>query len=91
MEYVMCVCVCVCFVQVRPGIVKKDQEGKVTCRPIISRIVSLQAEQNDLEYAVPGGLIGMCLGVWVCGCSVTSLQDNYTYRTSLVAERLMHS
>ena len=44
--------------QIRPGIVKKDQEGKVTCRPILSRIVSLQAEQNDLEYAVPGGLIG---------------------------------
>ena len=30
----------------------------MTCRPILSRIVSLQAEQNDLEYAVPGGLIG---------------------------------
>jgi translation initiation factor 2 subunit 3 len=46
-------------IEIRPGIVKKDQEGKVTCRPILSRIVSLQAEQNDLEYAVPGGLIGV--------------------------------
>ncbi len=42
----------------RPGIVSKDQEGKLTCRPIFSRIVSLFAEQNDLQYAVPGGLIG---------------------------------
>lgn len=45
-------------IEVRPGIVSKDQEGKVTCKPIFSRIVSLCAEQNDLQYAVPGGLIG---------------------------------
>eukprot|EP00960_Hanusia_phi_P054385 762638-Hanusia_phi.AAC.9 len=60
-------------IEIRPGIVKKDQEGKhlppalvltqlhhqVTCRPILSRIVSLFAEHNELEYAVPGGLIGV--------------------------------
>ena len=46
-------------IEVRPGIVSKDPEGKLTCRPIFSRIVSLFAEQNDLQYAVPGGLIGM--------------------------------
>ena len=28
------------------------------CRPIFSRILSLYAEQNDLQFAVPGGLIG---------------------------------
>ena len=33
--------------------------GKLTCQPIYSRIVSLFAEQNDLMYAVPGGLIGV--------------------------------
>ena len=38
--------------------VSKDSEGKLTCKPIKSRIVSLFAEQNDLQYAVPGGLIG---------------------------------
>lgn len=42
----------------RPGIVSKDSEGKLQCRAIFSRIVSLFAEQNDLQYAVPGGLIG---------------------------------
>ena len=45
-------------IEVRPGIVSKDSEGKLTCRPIFSRIISLFAEQNDLQYAVPGGLIG---------------------------------
>jgi translation initiation factor 2 subunit 3 len=44
---------------VRPGIVSKDDEGKVKCQPIFSRIVSLYAESNDLRFAVPGGLIGV--------------------------------
>lgn len=45
-------------IEVRPGVVSKDSEGKLTCKPIFSRIVSLFAEQNSLEFAVPGGLIG---------------------------------
>ena len=51
-------------VEIRPGIVTKDAEGRATCKPIFSRIVSLKAEQNDLQYAVPGGLIGV--GTTVC-------------------------
>ncbi|CAG0895832.1 unnamed protein product [Darwinula stevensoni] len=46
-------------IEVRPGIVAKDSEGHLSCRPIRSRIVSLFAEQNELVYAVPGGLIGV--------------------------------
>jgi len=33
--------------------------GKPCCQPIVAQIVSLCAEQNELEYAVPGGLIGV--------------------------------
>ena len=32
-------------IEVRPGIVSKDADGKLTCKPIKSRIVSLFAEQ----------------------------------------------
>eukprot|EP00455_Lapot_gusevi_P025893 TRINITY_DN2732_c0_g1_i9.p1 TRINITY_DN2732_c0_g1~~TRINITY_DN2732_c0_g1_i9.p1 ORF type:complete len:517 (-),score=208.60 TRINITY_DN2732_c0_g1_i9:503-2053(-) len=46
-------------IEVRPGIVTKDKQGHVRCMPIFSRIVSLYAEKNRLEYAVPGGLIGV--------------------------------
>ncbi|XP_011309926.1 eukaryotic translation initiation factor 2 subunit 3, Y-linked isoform X2 [Fopius arisanus] len=46
-------------IEVRPGLVSKDGEGKLTCRPIYSRVVSLCAEQNELQFAVPGGLIGV--------------------------------
>jgi len=42
-----------------PLIFSKTADGKITCKPIYSRIVSLLAEQNSLEYAVPGGLIGV--------------------------------
>lgn len=37
----------------------KSADGRVQCRPIFSEIVSLFAEQNQLQYAVPGGLIGV--------------------------------
>lgn len=49
-------------IEVRPGIVNKQQKGddyQMVCSPIYSQIQSLYAEQNDLQYAVPGGLIGV--------------------------------
>ncbi|CAM9309879.1 unnamed protein product [Heterosigma akashiwo] len=46
-------------IEVRPGIVAKDANGGVKCTPIFSKVVSLYAEANDLQYAVPGGLIGV--------------------------------
>lgn len=46
-------------IEVRPGLVSKDSNGRLTCQPIRSKIVSLFAEQNDLMFAVPGGLIGV--------------------------------
>jgi len=46
-------------IEVRPGVVTRDQEGKFCCRPILSKILSLYAENNDLQFAVPGGLIGV--------------------------------
>lgn len=46
-------------IEIRPGLVSKDESGHVTCQPIRSCILSLLAEQNDLAYAVPGGLIGV--------------------------------
>ncbi|KAL7579704.1 hypothetical protein ACA910_021849 [Epithemia clementina (nom. ined.)] len=60
-------------IEVRPGIVHKKTQSRndnensedgeaetvMVCTPIYSKISSLYAEQNDLEYAVPGGLIGV--------------------------------
>ncbi|ORZ15164.1 eukaryotic translation initiation factor 2 subunit 3 [Absidia repens] len=46
-------------IEVRPGVIIKDQEGKIRARPILSKILTLAAETNKLEFAVPGGLIGV--------------------------------
>ncbi|KAI0529597.1 hypothetical protein KFK09_002151 [Dendrobium nobile] len=46
------------FIEVRPGIVMKDEIGNIKCTPIFSWIVSLFAEQNELQFVVPGRLIG---------------------------------
>jgi len=46
------------LVEVRPGVVT-TVDGKSSCTPIYSRIVSLFAEANNLQYAIPGGLIGV--------------------------------
>ena len=46
------------LIEIRPGNIIKDPTGKVTCQPILSQIISLFAERNSLQFAVPGGLIG---------------------------------
>ena len=38
-------------IEIRPGLVTKDENGKVQCRPIFSRIESLFAEHNPLKFA----------------------------------------
>ncbi|KAF7321013.1 Translation initiation factor eIF2 gamma subunit [Mycena chlorophos] len=46
-------------VEIRPGVVTKDNQGRNQCKPIFSKIMSLHAENNLLDFAVPGGLIGV--------------------------------
>ncbi|KAI9893565.1 MAG: eukaryotic translation initiation factor 2 subunit gamma [Vezdaea aestivalis] len=46
-------------IEIRPGLVTRDEQGVVKCQPIFSRVISLYAEHNDLKFAVPGGLIGV--------------------------------
>ena len=48
-------------VEIRPGIItrKPGSAGGFICKPIVSTVTSLRAEENDLQYAVPGGLIGV--------------------------------
>lgn len=46
-------------IEVRPGIVTKNSDDTFNCKPIRSKVVSLFAEKNTLNFAVPGGLIGV--------------------------------
>ncbi len=49
-------------VEIRPG-VSQRQGQKVVTKPILARITSMQADDNQLVYAVPGGLIGVALTI----------------------------
>jgi translation initiation factor 2 subunit 3 len=49
------------LLQVRPGIITKDSDGRVKCIPIYSRIVSLFAEQNVLQVGFGLGGHGILL------------------------------
>ena len=49
------------IVEIKPGFISKNQNGEHVVQPLYSRIVSLRTENNELLYAVPGGLIGIGL------------------------------
>ena len=50
------------IVEMRPGFII-NEKGKTKCRPIISRVSSLQSDTRQLKYAFPGGLIGVGLDI----------------------------
>lgn len=51
-------------IEVRPGLPHRDSStGKMSFTPIVSIINGMQAEANDLQYAVPGGLVGIGLKI----------------------------
>lgn len=50
-------------VELRPGFVIKGEGNDFKFRPIISTIRSLQSDTSKMEFALPGGLVGVCLDV----------------------------
>ncbi|XP_059647935.1 eukaryotic translation initiation factor 2 subunit gamma-like [Cornus florida] len=47
------------LVEIRPGVIVGDDNKNFKCTPVYTRIVSLFAEENELQFAVPGGFIGI--------------------------------
>uniref|UniRef100_A0A7S0BQD3 protein-synthesizing GTPase n=1 Tax=Rhodosorus marinus TaxID=101924 RepID=A0A7S0BQD3_9RHOD len=46
-------------IEFRPGVWGTSQKGEVICQPIVTTVQSMHAEKNRLQYAIPGGLIGV--------------------------------
>jgi translation initiation factor 2 subunit 3 len=47
-------------IEIKPGIVERDESGTIVGYiPIKSTIKSIFAEKNELQYAIPGGLIAI--------------------------------
>uniref|UniRef100_A0A8C2MCD1 protein-synthesizing GTPase n=1 Tax=Cricetulus griseus TaxID=10029 RepID=A0A8C2MCD1_CRIGR len=71
-------------IEVRPGIVSKDSEGRLLmCKPIFSKIVTLFTEHNDLQYAVPVGLIGVGTKIDPTLCQADRMVGNFLLRQLL--------
>ena len=80
-------------VWIYPGYVTKNKDSTVDCqwryKPIKCKILSINSEKNNLEFAVPGGLIGIKLDIDpaltakdnLVGNVLTKL-DNNKYRIS---------
>jgi hypothetical protein len=85
-------------VEIRPGLITRDANGVCTCRPLRSRIVSLLAEQNHLQFAVPGGLIGvgtlvdpaLCRADRLLGMVMSSVGKGPSIYTEIKAEGESH-
>ena len=46
-------------VEIKPGLIKSMPDGTLQCTSLRTRVITLYAERNSLQYAVPGGLIGV--------------------------------
>ncbi|KAJ2225774.1 eukaryotic translation initiation factor 2 subunit gamma [Coemansia sp. RSA 485] len=46
-------------IEIRPGITFRDNQNGIVSKPIVTKIASLRAESNKLQFAVPGGLVGV--------------------------------
>ena len=46
-------------IAIRPGYVRRSSTGSSKWKEIRSQVVTLKADQNNLMYAVPGGLIAV--------------------------------
>lgn len=62
-------------VEIRPGIVTKDEQGKIQAKPIFSRVVTLFAEHNDLKFAVPGGQVLVLVSTLLSAAPIVSLDS----------------
>lgn len=73
-------------VEVRPGIVSKDSEGKLLCKPVFSKIGSLLVGQNDLQDAAPGGLTGLGTNVHPTLCQADTIVGQVLGAAGALAE-----
>lgn len=47
------------WLEVRPGVLRRDAFGAIVARPLLTRVRGLRCETTELPYAVPGSLIAI--------------------------------
>ena len=63
-------------IEIRPGICMRVSNKEIKINPIITKIVSLQAEKNNLIYAIAGGIINVGLKIDPLLCRGNKLEGN---------------
>jgi translation initiation factor 2 subunit 3 len=46
-------------IEILPGYLSKDKNGKFTCNTITTKILSIKSDNNELDEIIPGGLVGI--------------------------------
>jgi len=50
-------------VELRPGVITM-RDGKRVIQPLVGRVISMESDHNDLQTAIPGGLVGVSLSIY---------------------------
>ena len=75
-------------IEIRPGELVQGDHGPY-CRVMRAKIVSLKADENKLEFAVPGGLIGVGTTLDPCLCRADRLAGQVIGRPGTLPDVFM--
>jgi translation initiation factor 2 subunit 3 len=63
-------------VEINPGILTKTKDGRYTCQPIITKLLSFESDKIKLESLTPGGLVGILTNIDPYYCKNDVLKGN---------------
>lgn len=63
-------------VEINPGILTRNKDGKYTCEPIITKLLSFESDKIKLDSVEPGGLVGILTTIDPYYCKNDVLKGN---------------
>jgi len=63
-------------VEINPGILTKNKDGRYTCEPIITKLLSFESDKIKLDFVKPGGLVGILTNIDPYYCKNDMLKGN---------------
>jgi translation initiation factor 2 subunit 3 len=63
-------------VEINPGILTKNKDGRYTYEPIITKLISFESDKIKLESVEPGGLVGILTNIDPYYCKNDILKGN---------------
>jgi len=63
-------------VEINPGILTKNKNGRFTCEPIITKLLSFESDKIKLDSVDPGGLVGILTNIDPYYCKNDLLKGN---------------